>query len=125
LGGQQATSKRFGNISPKGRGRGTLNSKSKYQLMELNNDLDRDRLIEAEVYRDNYHKLKQKYMRETENSKNELNKRMMLEQNENHFKLEIVRMKMRNEELEKTLAERNQRMKDMAATLSLLQSRES
>lgn len=102
-----------------------MNSKSKYQLMELNNDIDRDKLIEAEVYRDNYHKLKQKYMRETENSKNELNKRMMLEQNENHFKLEIVRMKMRNEELEKTLAERNQRMKDMASTLSILQSRES
>lgn len=93
--------------------------------MQLNNQLDRDKLIEAEVYRDNYHKLKQKYLRETEHSKNQLNKRILLEQNENYFKLEIVRMKMRNQELEKTLAERNQRMKDMANSLSILQSKES
>jgi hypothetical protein len=83
--GLPATSvKRFGNPSPKSK-RAAVHSKQKYQ-----GDLfgeDRDRVIEGEVYRDNYLKLKQKYQRETENSKNELSRRMMLENNENNYKL--------------------------------------
>jgi hypothetical protein len=43
--------------------------------------------------------LKQKYVKEAENAKNELSKRMALENNENNYKLEIVRLKIRNEEL--------------------------
>lgn len=52
-------------------------------------------MIEAEVYRDNYNKLKQKYLKEAEVSKNEASKRLMLESNENNLKLEIVRLKLR------------------------------
>lgn len=63
-------------------------------------------------------------MREAENSKNELSKRMMLENNENNFKLEIVRLKIRNEELEKNLSEKNVRMKDLSTALAALQGRE-
>jgi hypothetical protein len=71
--------KRFGNPSPKSK-RAAVHSKHKYQGLEFFGE-DRDRVIEGEVYRDNYLKLKQKYQRETENSKNELSRRMMLENN--------------------------------------------
>lgn len=99
--GQGAGGKRVGNASPKTKGRG-INSKNKYQPGELNSnqaEYERDRAIEAEVYRENYQKLKQKYVKESENAKNELSKRIALENNENNYKLEIVRLKIRNEEL--------------------------
>jgi hypothetical protein len=93
--GLPATSvKRFGNQSPKSK-RGVVQSKHKYQAEFFGED--RDKVIYNEVYRDNYLKMKQKYQRETENSKNELSRRMMLENNENNYKLEIVRLKIRND----------------------------
>jgi hypothetical protein len=81
--------------------------------------------MEAEVYKDNYQKLKQKYLREAESSKNELGRRMMLENNENNYKLEIVRLKIRNDELEKNVAEKNMRLRELTTSLSALQGRES
>lgn len=69
--------------------------------------------------------MKQKYQRETENSKNELSRRMMLENNENNYKLEIVRLKIRNDELEKTLQEKATKLREMSTTLAALQGRES
>ena len=42
---------------------------------------NRDKLIEAEVYKEGYQKLKEKYKREAETAKQELNKRMALENN--------------------------------------------
>lgn len=39
---------------------------------------NRDKLIEAEVFKESYQKLKEKYKRETENAKHEQNKRMAL-----------------------------------------------
>lgn len=53
--------------------------------------------MEAEVYKDNYQKLKQKYLKEAEISKSEMSKRMILENNENNYKLEIVKLKMKND----------------------------
>lgn len=40
--------------------------------------MQRNKLIEAEVYKDNYQKIKQKYIRQAEISQNQLNKRLML-----------------------------------------------
>ena len=40
---------------------------------------NRDKLIEAEVYKEGYNKLKEKYKKEAENAKLELNKRINLE----------------------------------------------
>ena len=54
---------------------------------------NRERLIEAEVYKEGYNKLKDKYKREAENAKHEQNKRIALENNENNYKLEIMRLK--------------------------------
>ena len=48
---------------------------------------DRDKLIEAEVYKEGYQKLKEKYKKEAENAKNELNKRISLESAENNLRL--------------------------------------
>lgn len=48
---------------------------------------------------------------------------MMLENNENNFKIEIVRLKLRNDELEKNIAEKNARLKEYAASLAALQGR--
>ena len=59
--------------------------------------MNRDKLIEAEVYKDYYQKLKDKYKKEADNAKNELNKRIALENNENNYKLEIMRLKLRSE----------------------------
>ena len=68
---------RKNNPSPKGRGRQA--SKSKYLSPEYGHDhFEREKAMEAEVYKQNYNKLKQKYMKETETSKNEMNKRMIL-----------------------------------------------
>lgn len=121
--GLPATSvKRFGNASPKNK-RPAVHSKSKYPGLDFGEE--RDRAIEGEVYRENYLKLKQKYQRETENSKNELSRRIMLENNENNYKLEIVRLKIRNEELEKTVQEKSLRIKEMSIALSNLQGREA
>ena len=61
---------RKGNNSPKGRPK-PFNSKNKYQPIQfINNDYQRQKVMEAEVYKDNYHKLKQKYLKEVETSKN-------------------------------------------------------
>lgn len=38
----------------------------------------RDKLIEAEVYKESYKKLKEKYKKEADVAKNELNKRISL-----------------------------------------------
>lgn len=40
-----------------------MNSKAKYQTFDLNGEFERDKLIEAEVYKDNYQKLKHKYLK--------------------------------------------------------------
>lgn len=43
--------------------------------------------VEFEVYKEGYNKLKDKYRKEAENARSELNKRMALESNENNLKL--------------------------------------
>lgn len=43
--------------------------------------------VEFEVYKEGYNKLKDKYRKEAENARTELNKRMALESNENNLKL--------------------------------------
>lgn len=48
---------------------------------------------------------------------------MMLENNENNFKIEIVRLKLRNDELEKNITEKNTRLKEYASSLASLQGR--
>lgn len=63
----------------------------------------RDRLIEAEVYKQSYHKLKDKYKKEAETAKIQMNKRMALENNENNYRLEVMRLKLKNQQQEKAL----------------------
>lgn len=84
---------------------------------------NRDKLIEAEVYKESYQKLKQKYKREAETAKHELNKRIALENNENNFKLEIMRLKLRCEEQEKTINDKNTKLKEMQLQLAGLQKK--
>lgn len=50
---------------------------------------------------------------------------MMLENNENNFKLEVMRYKIKNDELEKSLAERTAKVKELTAALSAYQGKES
>ena len=59
--------------------------------------MNRDKIIEAEVYKEGYQKLKDKYKREAENAKHEQSKRIMLENNENNLKMEIMRLKVKCE----------------------------
>ena len=70
---------RKGNPSPKGKVR-QVTSKSKYMGIECS-ELEREKAMEAEVYKENYQKLKQKYLKEAETSKSEMSKRVMLESN--------------------------------------------
>lgn len=50
---------------------------------------------------------------------------MMLENNENNFKLEVMRFKIRNDELEKNLAERTAKVKELTTALSTYQGKDS
>lgn len=43
--------------------------------------------------------MKEKYRKEAETARSELNKRMALESNENNMKLELMRFKLKTEEL--------------------------
>lgn len=49
----------------------------------------------------------------------------MQENNENNFKLEVMRFKIRNDELEKSLAERTAKVKELTAALSAHQGKDS
>ena len=50
---------------------------------------------------------------------------MILENNENNYKLEIVKLKIRNQELEKGLSDKNMKVKEMGLALAALQGREA
>lgn len=54
-----------------------------------------------------------------------MSRRMMLENNENNLKLEIMRYKIKNDELEKSLAERAAKVKELTAALSAHQGKDS
>ena len=86
--------------------------------------VNRDKLIEAEVYKEGYQKLKDKYKRQAENAKHELNKRMALENNENNYKLEIMRLKLRTEEQEKAINEKNIKIRELQTQVGTLQKKE-
>ena len=49
---------------------------------------------------------------------------MVLESNENNLKLEVMRYKMKNEELEKTVVEKNLKIKEFTESLSNFQKKE-
>ena len=49
---------------------------------------------------------------------------MVLESNENNLKLEVMRYKLKNEELDKTVAEKNQKIKEFTESLSNFQKKE-
>lgn len=49
----------------------------------------------------------------------------MLENNENNLKLEVMRYKIKNDELEKSLAERTAKVKELTAALSTYQDKVS
>ena len=68
-------------------------------------------MVEMEVYKEGYNKLKDKYRKEAETARTELNKRMSLESSENILKLETMKLKLKNEELEKNLSEKTIRIK--------------
>lgn len=59
--------------------------------------VSRDRNLESEAYKEGYQKLKEKYKKEAEINKQELNRRLALENNENNLKLEVMRLKLRLE----------------------------
>lgn len=79
--------------------------------------------LEFEVYKEGYNKLKEKYRKETESARSEMNKRLALENNENNLKLEVMRYKLKAEELEKTVAEKALKIKELSETITSLQKK--
>lgn len=65
-------------------------------------------------------KMKQRYKKETEEHRREIEKRKGCENNENALKLEIMRCKMKNEELERAISDRDSRHKIGENALKLL-----
>ena len=53
----------------------------------------------------------------------ELNKRLALENSENNLKLEIMRLKLKYEETEKTLTEKSAKIKEQQIQLASLQQK--
>ena len=85
--------------------------------------IGRQKILEAEVYKEGYHKLKEKYRKEAEVSKQELNKRLALQNNENNLKLEIMRLKMKAEQSQKALTDKNTKLRELQLQLASMQQR--
>ena len=80
--------------------------------------------VEFQVYKEGYNKLKEKYRKEAETARSELNKRVALESNENNMKLELMRFKLKTEELQKSVLDKNMKIKEMTETISNYQKKE-
>lgn len=80
--------------------------------------------LQFQVYKEGYNKLKEKYRKEAENARSELNKRMVLQSNQNNLKLQIMRFKLKTEQLEKTVGEKNQKIKELTESISNFQKKE-
>ena len=79
---------------------------------------------EADIIRESYNKLKEKYKKESELAKEETHKRMLLEANENNYKIDLMKLKLKSEGYEKDISDKNEKIKHINTQLAELQKKD-